>query len=408
MTRILRLPRVLKAFPALTATLDELAAARRPIVVRDERGSVLYGKEPGTADQRGTGEPILVDGRELGRVEGDVAPLVAALVSSAAGQLQLNRTLGREILDLYRHHRVIADLTAMLADAEDPADVAAALVGAVPRTVGDCDVSFDPTSARATAAPADESGEVTILNGEDRCELRIQVVGAERRFGTLVAVRPGPDFTASDADLVSTLAVLSAAAFGRASAHQRALRASEERSRELEATVERLRSELDLATVKVLATVVFTDIVDSTATQSRLGDEAWARVIEAHNREAARLVESAGGTLVEFTGDGFFGWFDSPSRALACATSFRSVLGELGLGVRIGVHTGEVEQRGRRVSGLAVNIAARVMALAGDGEVLVSSVTAEVLRTGGLTFEARPATELKGVPGTWVTLALVG
>ncbi len=432
MPRPIRLRRLLRPFTPLAEALAALDAAGHRVVVCDAAGTVLFEPAtPGSDADDGTGPAtavveVSVDGTVVGSVQGEAASIVAPVVQLVAEQAHLERALGAEVLDLYRQRRALADLTSMLSAAVDPADVANALVASVARAVA-ATVSFVDTDRSVVAttdpdAPAPPTpnlsssadDDVSIRTADDASELLVRVNDARQTFGWLVARRPGhttdsdtTEFAAADADFLGTLAVIAAAAFARAVAHQRELRASEQRSRELEATVERLRTELDLATTKVLATVVFTDLVDSTATQSRLGDAAWARIIELHNQEASRLIEEAGGTLIEFTGDGFFAWFDSPSRALACARGHRDAVRALGLDLRAGVHTGEVEQRGRRVSGIAVNIAARVMALADDGEIRVSSVTAEVLRTSDHHFEPKGESTLKGVPGRWSTFTLV-
>lgn len=432
MPRPIRLRRLLRPTSPLAEALAALDAAGHRVVVRDAAGTALFepaAPGPGAAERPDLGAAVAevsIDGTVLGSVQGDAAAIVAPVVQLVAEQAHLERALGAEVLDLYRQRRALVDLTSMLSAAIDPADVANALVASVARAVAatvsfvDTDRSIVATTdpdAPAPSTPGASSAaddDVSIRTVDDASELLVRVSDARQTFGWLAARRPGhttesdaTEFAAADADFLGTLAVIAAAAFARAAAHQRELRASEQRSRELEATVERLRTELDLATTKVLATVVFTDLVDSTATQSRLGDAAWARIIEAHNQEASRLIEEAGGTLIEFTGDGFFAWFDSPSRALACARGHRDAVRALGLDLRAGVHTGEVEQRGRRVSGLAVNIAARVMGLADDGEIRVSSVTAEVLRTSDHVFEPKGESTLKGVPGRWTTCALV-
>ena len=159
-------------------------------------------------------------------------------------------------------------------------------------------------------------------------------------------------------------------------------------------------------TNRVLSTVLFTDIVGSTERAAVLGDEAWKTVLGAHNRVVERHVASARGALVKFTGDGALATFDGPARAINCACSIRDALRDLGLGVRAGLHTGEVEMLDGDVHGIAVHVAARIMALAQTGEVLVSGVIPPLVLGAKLTFEDRGSHDLKGLPDPWPVLAV--
>jgi pimeloyl-ACP methyl ester carboxylesterase len=140
---------------------------------------------------------------------------------------------------------------------------------------------------------------------------------------------------------------------------------------------------------RVLATVLFTDIVGSTRRAADVGDHAWRRLLDEHDRTARRTVAHHRGTLVRTTGDGILATFDGPGRAIRCALAFGAAAARLGLPVRAGLHTGETERRGENVDGIAVHAAARVMARAGPGEVLVSRVVTDLVAGAGLTF-ARP------------------
>jgi class 3 adenylate cyclase len=149
---------------------------------------------------------------------------------------------------------------------------------------------------------------------------------------------------------------------------------------------------------RMLTTLLFTDIVNSTTLAAQLGDRRWRDLLDQLGRgELARF----GGREVATTGDGFFASFDRPIAAVRCALAMVEAMGSLPLQIRAGVHTGEVEVRGADLGGLAVHIAARIAALAGDGEVLVSSTVKDLLVGANIGFDDRQAHELKGVPGTW-------
>jgi class 3 adenylate cyclase len=152
---------------------------------------------------------------------------------------------------------------------------------------------------------------------------------------------------------------------------------------------------------RVLATVLFTDIVDSTTRAAEMGDRRWRDLSEAHNRAVRRLLERYRGREVKTLGDGFLATFDGPGRAIRCASELRHAVRSVGLEVRSGLHTGEVELNGDDISGIAVNIGARVGAQAHAGEVLVSQTVKDLVAGSGLDFEDRGEHDLKGVPGPW-------
>jgi class 3 adenylate cyclase len=152
---------------------------------------------------------------------------------------------------------------------------------------------------------------------------------------------------------------------------------------------------------RVLATVLFTDIVGSTSTASELGDARWRRLLEEHNHVIRRQIDRFGGREVKTVGDGILATFDGPARAVRCAAAIRDGVGELGLQMRAGLHTGEIELENDDIAGLAVHIGARVSALASAGEILVSSTVKDLVAGSGLTFEDRGSHELRGVPGEW-------
>jgi len=150
---------------------------------------------------------------------------------------------------------------------------------------------------------------------------------------------------------------------------------------------------------RILATLVFTDIVGSTAKLEEVGDDAWHRVLLDHNDRVRMAIDSYRGRELNTTGDGFLAMFDGAARAVRCAASIDPVVGDLGIRVRAGVHTGEIELVGGQARGVAVHAAARVAALAGPGEVLVSGTTRDLLDGSGLTFDDRGAVELRGLSG---------
>ena len=154
-------------------------------------------------------------------------------------------------------------------------------------------------------------------------------------------------------------------------------------------------------TPSVLVTVMFTDIVGSTERLSALGDRAWKSVLERHNSLVRRELLRWNGREIDFTGDGFLAAFDSPTSGVRCALTIRDSLVAAGIQIRVGLHTGECQVNGSNLSGLAVHIAARVNALAGAGEVLVSGTVHDLVIGSALSFADRGTHELKGVPGRW-------
>jgi class 3 adenylate cyclase len=160
---------------------------------------------------------------------------------------------------------------------------------------------------------------------------------------------------------------------------------------------------------RALLTVMFTDIVDATPRAAELGDGRWRDLLAGHDEEVRKELVRFGGREVKTVGDGFLATFDGPpSRALRCALAITGVARDLGIEVRIGMHTGECELIGEDVGGMAVHIASRVNDLAGPGEVLVSGTVFGTVVGGPFTFEHRGVHELKGVPGPWPLFALGG
>jgi class 3 adenylate cyclase len=158
-------------------------------------------------------------------------------------------------------------------------------------------------------------------------------------------------------------------------------------------------------TDRVLATVLFTDIVGSTERAAELGDRAWRDLLDRHDQTVRRQIGFRG-REVNTVGDGFVATFDGPGRAIHCACAIRDAVTAIGIEVRCGLHTGEIEVRGDDVAGMAVHIGARVGACAGPGEVLVSCAIPSLVAGSGLVFEDRGEHELKGVPGTWRLFAV--
>ena len=158
---------------------------------------------------------------------------------------------------------------------------------------------------------------------------------------------------------------------------------------------------------RLVTTILFTDVVGSTALAAELGDRRWRELLEGFTDTVRREVRQGGGRLVDFSGDGALAVFDGPARAIRCGESLHQAVSPLGLELRVGVHTGEVEQlAGGDVGGLAVHLAARIMSQAGAGEVLVSSTVRDLVVGSGLTFVPRGTYSLKGIPGEWSLLAL--
>jgi class 3 adenylate cyclase len=156
---------------------------------------------------------------------------------------------------------------------------------------------------------------------------------------------------------------------------------------------------------RTVATVLFTDIVGSTTRAAELGDRRWRDILDRHHAVIRAEVERFGGREVKTTGDGVFAAFDGPRSAVRCAMAATEAVSSLGIQIRAGVHTGEMEIRGDDLGGLAVHIGARIAALAGGGEVLVSGTVRDLLAGSDIAFEDRGEHELKGVPGTWRVFA---
>lgn len=154
-------------------------------------------------------------------------------------------------------------------------------------------------------------------------------------------------------------------------------------------------------TDRVLATVLFTDIVNSTDRAVQVGDRRWRELLNSHDRLARQTVERHRGRLVKSTGDGVLATFDGPGRGVRCALAIGAAARQIGLPIRAGLHTGEIEVRGDDVGGVAVHVAARVMAQSGDSEVFVSRVVTDLVAGAGLQFENRGSFDLKGIPGSW-------
>jgi class 3 adenylate cyclase len=152
---------------------------------------------------------------------------------------------------------------------------------------------------------------------------------------------------------------------------------------------------------RVLATVLFTDIVDSTRHAAELGDRSWRELLERHDQTTHTEVARFHGRVVKHTGDGVLASFDGPTRALRCATALAERIPELGIDIRCGLHTGECEMRGDDIGGIAVHIGARIAALARAGEVLVSSLVKDLANGSEIAFQDCGTHVLKGVPGEW-------
>ena len=162
----------------------------------------------------------------------------------------------------------------------------------------------------------------------------------------------------------------------------------------------------EVADDRVLATVLFTDIVDSTRRAAEMGDRDWHALLDAHDAVVRSQLARFRGREVNTSGDGFLAMFDGPQRAIRCAMAIRDAVQSLGIEVRAGLHTGECEIRGDDIGGIGVHIGARVSALAGPNEVLVSSTLRDLVIGSGLEFEDRGVHELKGVPGEWRVFAV--
>ena len=163
----------------------------------------------------------------------------------------------------------------------------------------------------------------------------------------------------------------------------------------------------DVPDDRLLATVLFTDMVDSTRRAAEMGDRDWHALLDAHDIVVRAQLSRFRGREVNTSGDGFLATFDGPHRAIRCAMAIRDAVQALGIEVRAGLHTGECEIRGDDIGGIAVHIGARVSALAEPNEVLVSSTLRDLVIGSGLVFDDRGTHELKGVPGDWHLFAVV-
>jgi class 3 adenylate cyclase len=157
---------------------------------------------------------------------------------------------------------------------------------------------------------------------------------------------------------------------------------------------------------RILATILVTDIVGSTALAAELGDRRWRDLVGRHNALVRRQLERFRGHEIDTAGDGFLASFDGPARGMRCALAIAESVTALGLSVRAGLHTGECEVVDGKLAGIAVHIAARISALAEPGEVLVSSTVKDLVAGSGATFADRGAPALKGVPGEWSLFAV--
>jgi class 3 adenylate cyclase len=157
---------------------------------------------------------------------------------------------------------------------------------------------------------------------------------------------------------------------------------------------------------RALAAILFTDVVGSTERAAEVGDREWGNLMASHDTLARTIVDQHQGRLIRTTGDGMLATFDGPGRAIRCAIAFTAALQPLGLEVRAGVHTGEIELRGPDIAGIGVHIGQRVSAIAGSGEVLVSRTVVDLVTGSGIEFEDRGEHDLKGVPGTWHLFAV--
>ncbi len=162
----------------------------------------------------------------------------------------------------------------------------------------------------------------------------------------------------------------------------------------------------EVADDRVLATVLFTDIVDSTRRAAEIGDRDWHALLDAHDAVVRSQLARFRGREVNTSGDGFLAMFDGPQRAIRCAMAIRDAVQALGIEVRAGLHTGECEVRGEDIGGIAVHIGARVSALAGPNDVLVSSTLRDLVIGSGIEFDDRGTHDLKGVPGDWHLFAV--
>jgi class 3 adenylate cyclase len=157
---------------------------------------------------------------------------------------------------------------------------------------------------------------------------------------------------------------------------------------------------------RILATLLFTDIVDSTRVAAELGDRRWQDLLDRHHAVVRDNLARFGGAEIDTAGDGFLARFDGPARAIRCACAVRDAVAALGLEIRAGLHTGEIELRDGDVAGIGVHIGARIGAMAGPSEVLVSRTVVDLVAGSGIDFSPKGEHELKGVPGSWHLFAV--
>ena len=170
---------------------------------------------------------------------------------------------------------------------------------------------------------------------------------------------------------------------------------------EVRAFVEEVRALPAEEPDRVLATVLFTDIVGSTAIAADLGDARWRELLREHHARVRRELARFRGRELDTAGDGFFATFDGPARAIRCACAVRDAVRELGIEIRAGLHAGECELLDAKVTGIAVSLGARVAARAAPNEVLVSSTVKDLVAGSGIEFDDRGSADLKGIPGEW-------
>ncbi len=159
---------------------------------------------------------------------------------------------------------------------------------------------------------------------------------------------------------------------------------------------------------RMLATILFTDIVGSTDQATHLGDRRWTEILDSHHQVVRQQLDKFRGREIDTAGDGFFATFDGPARAIGCACAIRDAVRSMGLEIRAGVHTGEVELAGDKVTGIAVHTGARVGAVAEPGQVLVSRTVTDLVAGSGIRFEDRGEYQLKGIPGSWRLFSVSG
>jgi class 3 adenylate cyclase len=157
---------------------------------------------------------------------------------------------------------------------------------------------------------------------------------------------------------------------------------------------------------RMLTTLLFTDIVGSTERVAAVGDRAWRALLDRHDDSVRHQLARFSGQLMSLTGDGILATFDGPARAIRCGTAIRDASRQLGIDVRVGIHTGEVERRGPELAGIAVHLAHRVCEAAQPGEVLVSRTVVDLVAGSGVAFDDRGERELKGIPAAWQLFAV--